>query len=452
MNAKTAPMSGVDEVEKRTMRKVMVRIVPFLMVAYFLAYLDRINIGFAALEMNRDLGLSSTVYGWGAGIFFLAYVAFEVPSNLIMEKVGARLWIARIMISWGLVTAATAFVVGPNSLLVARFLLGFAEAGFFPGAILYLTYWCPAAYRAKVIASFSISVPLSGFLGSPVSGALLGLDGLLGLHGWQWLFITEGLPAVLVGILVLIYLPSRPERANWLLLVERDWLVEMLAKEAARSDVKAHASIWRTLADPRVLALGLVSAGSLGTGYGLAYWQPQMVKAFGLSNFQTGLVNAVPFGIAAIGMLLWARHSDRTGERVWHTTIPLLAASLGLGACLYLNSLGLVVVALCLALVGGFSVKGPFWALVSEWISPANKAAAIAAINSLANISGFVAPFLLGFIKDQTGSFALGLLPMIAMALIGAAVIIIMGQRSRQKKILIGLEPQTLSKSTPLLP
>jgi len=451
MNAMDVPASEISGVEKRTMRKVMVRIVPFLMVAYFLAYLDRINIGFAALEMNRDLGLSSTVYGWGAGIFFLAYVAFEIPSNLIMERVGARLWIARIMISWGVVTAATAFVAGPASLLIARFLLGFAEAGFFPGAILYLTYWCPAAYRAKVIASFSISVPLSGFLGSPVSGALLGLDGRLGLQGWQWLFIAEGLPAMFVGILVLIYLPSRPEHASWLLPVERSWLAETLSTEEAQSGVKAHASIWRTLADPRVLSLGLVSAGSLGTGYGLAYWQPQMIKAFGLSNFQTGLVNAVPFGIAAIGMLLWARHSDRVGERIWHTAIPLLAAALGLGACLYLNSLGLVITALCLALTGGFSVKGPFWALVSEWISPANKATAIAAINSLANISGFVAPFLLGFIKDQTGSFALGLLPMIIMALIGAAVILLMGRRREHTEGREDIKHPASSKPAPIV-
>jgi MFS transporter, ACS family, tartrate transporter len=407
------------------------RIVPFLMISYFLAYLDRINIGFTALEMNQNIGISSTVYGWAAGIFFLAYVAFEIPSNLIMERVGARLWIARIMISWGLVTAATAFVVGPTSLLAARFLLGFAEAGFFPGAILYLTYWCPAAYRAKIIASFSISVPLSGFLGSPVSGAVLGLDGLLGLHGWQWLFIIEGLPAVLVGFLVLVYLPSRPENAKWLSSAERGWLLTKLSTENSQNGTNAHPNLWRTLSDPRVLALGLVSAGSLGTGYGLAYWQPQMVKAFGLTNFQTGLVNAVPFGIAAIGMLLWARHSDRAGERVWHTTIPLLAAAIGLGACLYLSSLTLVIVALCVALLGGFGVKGPFWALVSDWISPANRAAAIAAINSIANISGFVAPFLLGFIKDRTGSFALGLLPMIGLALFGATMIFGMSRRRK---------------------
>lgn len=420
-----------EHLERRTMRKVTMRIVPFLMVAYFLAYLDRINIGFAALEMNRDLGLTSTVYGWAAGIFFLAYIVFEIPSNLIMERVGARIWIARIMISWGLVTAATAFVVGPTSLFFARFMLGFAEAGFFPGALLYLTYWCPAAYRAKIIASFSISVPLSGFVGSPISGALLGLDGLLGLHGWQWLFIVEGLPAVFVGLLVLVYLPSRPQQAAWLSPAERDWLVQTLKSEEAGNASKAHASLWRSLADRRVLALGLVSAASLGTGYGLSYWQPQMIKAYGLTNVQTGLLNAVPFGIAALAMLIWAWNSDRTNERIWHTIIPLLVSAIGLGACLWFEQLGFIVIALCVALTGGFGVKGPFWALVSESVSPVNKAAAIATINSIANISGFVAPFLIGYIKDRTGSFALGLLPMIAMAFVGIVVIVALNRRSR---------------------
>jgi ACS family tartrate transporter-like MFS transporter len=443
--------ADADGVERRTMRKVTIRIVPFLMVAYFLAYLDRINIGFASLEMNKDLGLTSTAYGWAAGIFFIAYILFEIPSNLIMERVGARIWIARIMVSWGLVTAATAFVVGPTSLFIARFMLGFAEAGFFPGALLYLTYWCPSAYRAKVVAGFSISVPLSGFVGSPISGALLGLDGLWGLHGWQWLFIAEGLPAVVVGILVFAYLPSTPQKAEWLDCEERDWLVRTLEAEESSNASTRHSSLWRTLADGRVLALGLVSAASLGTGYGLSYWQPQMIKAFGLTNFQTGLLSAIPFGIAAVGMLVWAWNSDRTNERVWHTIIPLLTSAVGLGACLFFDQLGLILVALCFALTGGFGVKGPFWALVSCWVSPANKAAAIAAINSIANVSGFVAPFLVGYIKDRTGSFALGLLPMIAMAFLGIATIVLLERRGPRRPSFVG-EPLPLPPTSTHLP
>src|SRR6478609_9864402 len=345
--------------EKKTMRKIMLRIVPLLMASYFLAYLDRINIGFAALEMNKDLGLTNTVYGWAAGIFFLAYIAFEVPSNLLLERLGARIWIARILITWGVIGAGTAFVVGSTSLIVMRFLLGLAEAGFFPGAILYVTYWCPATYRAKVIAAFSISVPLAGFVGSPLSGALLGLNGWLGLHGWQWLFIVEGLPAAILGLIVLLYLPSKPESATWLSPTEKGWLLRTLSDEQLRNRATSHASVWRILSDPRVLGLGLVSAGSLATGYGLAFWQPQMVKAFGLSNFQTGLLNSVPFGIAAIGMLIWARRSDRAQERVWHTVVPLMVSAAALASFIFLNSLTLVIVALCLALLGGYGVKGP---------------------------------------------------------------------------------------------
>ena len=354
-----------------------------------------------------------------------------MPSNLFLERLGARIWIARILITWGVIGAGTAFVVGSTSLIVMRFLLGLAEAGFFPGAILYVTYWCPATYRAKVIAAFSISVPLAGFVGSPLSGALLGLNGWLGLHGWQWLFIVEGLPAAILGLIVLLYLPSKPESATWLSPTEKGWLLRTLSDEQLRNRATSHASVWRILSDPRVLGLGLVSAGSLATGYGLAFWQPQMVKSFGLSNFQTGLLNSVPFGIAAIGMLVWARRSDRAQERVWHTVVPLMVSAAALASFIFLNSLTLVVVALCLALLGGYGVKGPFWALVSEWISPADRAAAIAAINSLANVSGFVAPFLLGVIKDQTGSFALGLVPMVALALVGAAMVLIMDHRSR---------------------
>lgn len=421
------------DLEKASMRKVMFRIVPVLMIAYFLAYLDRINIGFAALQMNRDLGLTPTAFGWAAGIFFVAYIACEVPSNILMEKLGARFWIARIMVTWGLITAATAFVVGPNSLMIARFLLGAAEAGFFPGVLLYITYWCPAAHRAKVISTFSVSIPLSGFIGSPLSGAILGMDGLWGLHGWQWLFIIEGLPASIVGLFVFYWLPNKPSDAKWLTAAERDWLERTLRKEEAANPAPAIHSVWSTLKDPTVLTLGLISAGSLATGYGLAFWLPQMIKAFGLTNLQTGLVNAIPFGIAAIGMVIWGRHSDRRNERVWHTIIPLLCSAIGLSACLYFNTLWPVLFALCVALLGGYGVKGPFWALVSNWISPSSKAAAIAAVNSIASLSGFVGPFMIGYIKDKTGSYALGTLPMIALALLGATLVLILNARRKAR-------------------
>jgi MFS family permease len=425
IDAATDEIAGL---ERATMRKVMLRIVPLLFVSYFIAYLDRINIGFAALGMNHDLGLTSVDYGWAAGLFFLTYVVFEIPSNLMLERVGARLWIARIMISWGLVTACTAFVVGPWSLYGARMLLGLAEAGFFPGALLYLTYWCPAAYRAKVISLFSISVPLAGFFGSAISGVMLGLDGWLGLRGWQWLFILQGLPTVCLGIVVLIWLPSKPSHAKWLNAAELNWLQTRLAAEAQLHGSSSHQSVWRTIVDPRVLLLGLVSACSLATGYGLAFWQPQMIKSFGLSDLQTGFVTAVPFGIAAVGMVLWSRHSDRQMERVWHTMLSLLTAALGLALAATASSLPLAVLGLSLSLLGGYGVKGPFWALVSEWTNPKTAAAALGTINSIANISGFVAPLVIGMVKQSTGSIALGLAPMCAMSLLGAAIVWLMSR------------------------
>jgi MFS transporter, ACS family, tartrate transporter len=238
------------------MSKIIWRIVPILTLSYFLAYLDRINIGFAALEMNKSLGLSSTVYGWAAGVFFIAYIIFEIPSNLILERVGARIWIARILMTWGLIAAGTAFVVGPASLVIMRFLLGFAEAGFFPGVLLYLTYWCPAAYRAKVIAAFSVSVPLAGFVGSRLSGALLGMDGYLGLHGWQWLFIVEGLPATFLGLFVLVYLPSKPESASWLSDDEKRWLQRKLAAEELGNASGSHGSVGARSRTPGSSPLG----------------------------------------------------------------------------------------------------------------------------------------------------------------------------------------------------
>jgi ACS family tartrate transporter-like MFS transporter len=424
--------TAIDGLERSTMRKVMLRIVPILFLSYFIAYLDRINIGFAALGMNHDLGLSSVDYGWAAGLFFLTYVVFEIPSNLVLERVGARIWIARIMISWGAVTACTAFVVGPWSLYGARMLLGLAEAGFFPGALLYLTYWCPAGYRAKVISLFSISVPLAGFFGSAISGALLGLDGWLGLRGWQWLFVLEGLPTVGLGVFVLVWLPNKPAHAKWLTAAERDWLQAKLAAEAQLHGASGHQSVWRTIVNPSVLLLGLVSACSLATGYGIAFWQPQMIKAFGLSDLQTGFVTAVPFGIAAVGMVLWSLHSDKHMERVWHTTLSLLTAALGLALAATATSLPLAVLGLSLSLLGGYGVKGPFWALVSDWTNPKTAAAALGTINSIANISGFVAPMVIGMVKQSTGSIALGLAPMCAMSVFGAAIVWLMNLGRRR--------------------
>ena len=318
-----------SELEARVMRRISFRIVPFIMLLYFIAFIDRVNIGFAALTMNKDLGFSPAVFGLGAGIFFLGYFIFEVPSNLILNKVGARLWIARVMITWGIISAAFAFISGETSFLVLRFLLGVAEAGFFPGIILYLSFWFPARYRAGVVSLFMAAAPISVVLGSPLSSALLEMDGLLGLRGWQWMFIMEAIPAFLLGFVVLKFLTDKPEKATWLKDDEREWLVnEMNAEHAAKAGTASH-SIWRGLADLRVLALSLIYFGTSAGLYTLGIWAPQIIKEFGLSTLQVGFLNAVPPTVAVIAMVLWARHSDKTNERTWHVVAACVAAAAG---------------------------------------------------------------------------------------------------------------------------
>jgi MFS transporter, ACS family, tartrate transporter len=418
-----------QRLEQAAMRRVMLRIVPFLMICYFVAFIDRVNLGFAGAEFSKDLGLSKSVFGFGAGLFFLAYFLFEVPSNLLLERFGARRWIARIMVSWGIVAGAMALVTGIWSFYSLRFLLGLAEAGFFPGVILYLTYWFPREYRARVVGIFMVAIPVSTFLGSPISGAILDVHGFLGLRGWQWLFILEALPAVLLGLMVLAWLPDRPADARWMPQEECDWLERRLAAERAETAYEKRLSIWQIMSDKRVAVLGLVYAGSTATNYGLSFWQPQIIKSFGMDNFHAGLINAIPYVVGSLAMLGWGRLSDRVGERVWFTAISLIVSGVGLASCFGTHALVPTVVALSFALVGCYALKGPFWALSTEWLGPRAAAAGIAQINALGNLAGFIGPFLLGWIYDVTGSYALGMLPMIALAFVGGIAVVTMGKR-----------------------
>lgn len=412
----------MTDIELGTMRRVAWRILPFLMVSYFIAFVDRVNVGFAALQMNRDVGLDAAAFGLGGGLFFLSYALLEVPSNLFMQKLGARRWIARIMISWGLIAAAMAWVQGPNSFYALRLLLGAAEAGFFPGVILYLTYWFPIAYRARVIAIFTIAIPISSFLGSPISAMLLRADGWLGLRGWQWLFIIEALPAVLLGLAAIRLLPDGPAQAHWLSAEQRTWLMERLRVEHidARQRV-AHQSLWRVLSNRYVIVAALLSAGSSGVSQCLSIWQPQIIKEFGKSDLQTGLINAIPFGLASIVMVLWGRHSDRKGERRWHTALPMSMVALGLLATLFIKALLPMMILLCVVLIGTYALKGPFWALTTEWLSQHNAAAGIGFVSAWGAIAAFAGTWALGVIKDATGSYALGLLP---LAMTSAAAVV----------------------------
>ncbi|MEO6947185.1 MAG: MFS transporter [Nitrobacter sp.] len=419
------------ELEKRVMRKVSFRIVPFIMLLYFIAFIDRVNIGFAALTMNKDLGLSPASFGLGAGIFFLGYFIFEVPSNLILNKVGARIWIARVMITWGIISGCFAFVQGETSFLSLRFLLGVAEAGFFPGIILYLSFWFPSRFRAGVVSLFMAAAPLSVILGSPLSTALLKMDGLLGYKGWQWLFIMEAIPAIILGFVVLGYMTDKPEKATWLKKDERDWLIAEMNAEHAAKGPAINSSIWRGLADSRVLALALIYFGTSAGLYTLGIWAPQIIKGFGLSTMQVGFLNAVPPTLAVIAMVLWARHSDKTNERTWHVVAACLAAAVGLALAASAGSWMSVVAALALVNIGISSAKPPLWAMPTTFLSGSAAAAGIATINSIGNLGGFVGPSMIGWIKGVTGSFEGGLYFISALLVLSALVTLVLSRSNR---------------------
>lgn len=418
------PNDGED-IEGRVVRKLTRRIVPFIMLLYFVAYLDRVNVGFAALTMNSDIGLSQAAFGFGAGIFFLGYFLFEVPSNLLLHKYGARIWIARIMVSWGLISGAMAFVTNPTGFYILRFLLGVAEAGFFPGIILYLSFWFPARHRAGITAMFMAAVPISIALGSPISGALLGLDGLLGIRGWQWMFIIEALPALLLAGAVLKYLTDRPALASWLDADERAWLESELTSER-ESTVENHKaiSVWSTLADYRVLLLALVYFGTSAGLYTLGIWAPSIIAQYATSPLQTGFINAIPPIFAVAAMIYWGRHSDRMSERRWHVTAACMVAALGLLWASHATSLMGVVLALILVNVGVSSAKPPLWSMPTQFLTGASAAAGIAAINSIGNLGGFFGPTIIGWSKTGTGGYEAGLIA-VAIFLMASALLVL---------------------------
>jgi MFS family permease len=419
---------GDNRLEASTMRKVTWRLMPFLLAAYLAAYIDRANVGFAQLQMGKAVGIDFATFGLGAGIFFVGYFILEVPSNLCLERFGASKWIARIMITWGLVSGGFAFIGGPTSFLVLRFILGAAEAGFFPGVILFLTYWYPANHRAKIVGIFMVAIPLAGLIGSPVAGSILYMDGTLGLGGWQWLFILEALPAILLGIISIFWLTDGPAKAHWLTAEERDWLIGRLTAERSVKSKVQHASVLSTMFNRYVLFMALIYSGAVGASTSLGLWMPQIVKAYGLTNFETGLVNSIPFAIAAVWMILWGRSSDRTGERVWHNALPLgwmVFAIMGIAVS---HSLWTTIPLLTLIAAGTYASKGPFWALSSEWLGAAGAATGLAQINALGNLSGFFFNWAIGFIRQETGSFGLALMPIAAVAAIGTICVLVIGR------------------------
>ena len=409
-----------EEIEKRTVRKALLRLMPLLLLSYFLAYIDRMNVGFAALTMNKEIGLTAYIYGLGAGVFFWGYFLFEVPSNLVLAKVGARRWISRIMVTWGLISAAMVFVSGPTSFIVMRFLLGAAEAGFFPGVLFYLMSWFPAAYRARIVAVFSIALPVSLGIGAPLSTCILELNGVWGLSGWQWLFLLEGLPTVVVGAIVLAYLPDRPTEAKWLSDAEKAWLQSTIDRERALVQAQEKISVWKTFFDRRVLGLSLIYVANTSANMGLAFFLPQIIKGFGLTDMQTGLVTSIPYVFGVVGILVWGYLSDRFNERRWSLCLALVITSVGLAGAGYLTQNPLAVACMAVAAIGIYGTKAPFWALPPTFLTGSAAAAGIALINSIGNLGGFIGPSVVGWVRETTGSFAAGLGFLAGLALLAA--------------------------------
>ena len=422
----------VDAAERVVIRKATMRLLPFLLVCYFFCMLDRSNIGVASLQMNARIGLSSAAYGLGGSLFFLAYFLFEVPSNLLLERFGARRWLARIMITWGVVCVALALVRGPWSFYALRFLLGAAEAGFFPGVVLYSTYWYPARYRARIITAYSISNALASFIGSPISASLLQADGFLGLQGWQWVFVGEGVPTVLLGFGCLWLLTDTPLTAPWLKDDERRLLINRIAAEEPAPE-GAHPSFWSLFKNPYVLGLTLACSGASATLASLSVWQPQLIKSFGVTTFEAGVINSIPYGAALLVTLLWSMSSDASGERRWHTALPLLAIAAGFTSILLsTGSLFITVGLLTLVMIAYTSFKGPFWAFTSETLSPRVAAAGFALINGSSNLGSAIVIWLIGILKTRTGSLAVSMTPLIGLSLLGAGIILLMRRATPQ--------------------
>lgn len=415
-----------DKREAAVLGQIRWRILPLLFAAYFAAYIDRVNVGFAALTMNQALGLSAAQFGLGGGLFFVGYVAFGVPSNLILTRLGARLWLPIIMVSWALASLLNAWAHGPASFYAIRFILGIAEAGLYPGLLYVLTEWLPGRYRVRMIALLVLSTPVSIMLGSLVSQPILALDGMGGLAGWQWLFLLQALPTIGLALIFWLAMPDGPATARFLSPENRQWLVDRLARERAAREKVHHFSIGEALLNPTVWLIAIAGIGINAAAYGLILFLPQMIHALGVPVGVTPLVNAIPFAIAAVAMVLWSVHSDKSMERNWHAAIPAAIAGLALIACPFLQNPISVLAALSLGITGIFCYVSIFWAVPSAMLTGTAAAAGLALINAVANIGSFAGPYAVGWVKDVTGSFsagivALGLGPLLA-AVIAASL------------------------------
>ena len=410
------------------------RLIPLMMLLYFANIIDRVNVGFAALTMNKALGFSPAVYGFGAGAFFLGYALFQVPANVILDRVGARRWIFCILLCWGALSAANAAIATSTGFYTVRILLGLVEAGFFPGMILYMTYWFTKAYRARLVAFFMAANPLANIIGAPLSSLILGMNGALGLAGWQWLFLLEGVPAILLAFAVLKFLPDKPRDATWLSENEKT----IIAAELAKDDTAEQRDFWLALRDPRVYALGIVYFGYSMSFYGVGLWLPQIVQGMGVSNLATGFVIAPCYIAAVIAMIFWGRSSDKRNERVWHVALPALMMVAAFLVASLVHSNLVIFLALSLVLVGSMALQGPFWVLPSAFLGGAAAAGGIALINTMGTAAGgFAGPYILGFLKQATGGYAVGMAVLAIGPMLTAAIVLALGRAAAKQSLAI---------------
>jgi ACS family tartrate transporter-like MFS transporter len=412
-----------DAIEKSAMRKIYIRLLPFAILTYFLAYVDRINVSFAGLTMRGDLHMSATAFGFAAGTFYWGYFIFEVPSNIALEKIGARVWIARIMITWGIFAGITAMVVGSTSFAVVRFFLGASEAGFFPGIILYFTYWFPSYHHARIVSAFLIGLPVAVAAGAPISTAILGLDGLFGLSGWQLMYIAEAIPTILIGVATLFVMTDRPEQAKFLTDAEKTWLTAKLASERRAKEAVRTFGMIQAMFDPKVLLLSLNYFGIVVASLGVLIFVPQIIKSIGNSgNMTVGWLTMIPYICGGVSLVVWGRISDRMRERRYNLLVACLLAAVGLFIAGYMLGTWWSMVGLSLATMGFYGTKGPFWAMPPMFLTGTAAAATIAWINSIGNLGGFFGPWYVGVMKDATGSYAGGLYGLALLCLVSALV------------------------------
>jgi MFS transporter, ACS family, tartrate transporter len=419
-----------DRLESAVVSRLMWRLMPFLFLLYVVAYLDRINVSFAVLQMRGQLGITDRAYGRAAGMFFAGYFFFQLPSNLVLEKFGVRRWISGLMVTWGVISCLMIFIRGPVSFYVMRFLLGAAEAGFFPGMIFYMKQWFPARARARAVAWFMTANPIAGIVGSPISGALLGLH-VAALSGWQWMFLMEGVPAIVLGATVFWTLTDQPQEAHWMRENERTWLLETLTRERQSESSLSKSSLWEVLISPRIWMLSLVYFGVSTAMYGLTLWLPSVIReSYGLTYFWTSMVVPIPFAVTIVAMVLVGMHSDQTNERRWHTAIPAFVGAAALLTAGYASAPVLVVAGIGLGLVCAESMVGPFWAMATSRVAGLSAAAAIAVINSLANLGGYFGPDIIGLFRTANGGFRGGLLAIAATVALSGTTALIVGRRT----------------------